>query len=245
LYGEILFGFVVVGLAWTGAYTVTDPQAVAPDNRPQASFALGILPVTLTGAAWLLLSHPLGGEVRLLVSLVSGALLTVLLLAQYWTTTPAIAKSSRAAQLFLRLLAYLIAIVAYVAIHLRVVDSRLSVLVTIALSMAISLHVVEGHGPLIPPKVAGPDALTRLLQQMAKYWWLRAALLVVLLVIGSWLLDQWVPSLLLRSLVWTVVIYVAAGLTNHFFAGKLTRRVALEYAIVGLSSVLLILPYAR
>jgi hypothetical protein len=245
LSGEMLFGIVLMGLGWTGAYVVVQPSAGTMGSGPLSFPPAGILPAALTGAAWVLLAQPSAVEVKLLGTLVTGGLLGAVLCVQYWIAAHSAEPSVDSAQLVLRLLAYLVAILSHVAIHLRVLDSLLAMVATAALGAIISLHSVDARAPAVLQTLPQSNALPWLLQQLARYRWLRALVLGAVLGAVSWLLGQWTPSPFVRSLVWAAAMYVAAGLTNSFLAGKLTRRVALEYALFGLVAVWLLLSYAR
>lgn len=262
LSGRMLLGLVLVGLTWTGTDAIVRQHPKIQPKQSSLSALHCILPVAWTAAAWTLLARLDSIEMRLVGVTVSSGLLALLIIAEYYVVDLA-GRWRVPVQFSLRLMAYLMATLLHIAIRLGI-SARLTATIIIAAVSAILAwkllsddrrplqHIpapdAAGRGPVI--KIAGYSLMIGtaghgLAAQIARHGWLCVLGLGILSGVTGWLLNLWMVSPLVHSLVLVVFLYVGVGIARHFLLGKLTQRVALEYLLVGVAVLLLLLSYAR
>ena len=226
LSGKMLLGLILFGLTCTGADMIVRGHPKIQPQQLHLTFLHWILPAALTTIAWALLAWPGSLANKIIGVMVTGGLLALLISAEYYTVD--LTERWRVAvQFSLRLMAYLLAALLYTTIHLSI---------SAGLSATIAVAMVGG---VLSLKLLCDNECP--LQRIWPYVLSIGALLGVM----SWLLSLRTASPLLHSLVLAVLLYVLTGIARQFLLGKLTRRVALEYLLVGAFSLLLLHFYAR
>jgi hypothetical protein len=181
------------------------------------------------------------------------ALLALLILTEYYVLGST-GRGRVILQSILRLMAYWVATLLYIAIRLGAYSGLTAVVATAAGTAALVLKLLsDGELTLQPgraPSLADQSPIARLpghgvLLRVATDRWLVAVSLGALLGVISWLLAYWVASSFVSSLVLVVLLYVSVGLTRQLWLGALTQRVLLEYLLVGTVILLLLLSQAR
>lgn len=222
LTGEMLFGFVLLGLTCTG---VTDIVHRHPRRQPQRlshGFLHWVLPTALTAIAYAFLSRVHGVETKVVGVGAASTLLTLLIVAEYYTMDPA-GRWRSAVRFFLRFIAYLLAVLLYAAIRRSASADLSAALAAAVVSGIMALRLLCDRQ--CPLEQVGPCVLG----------------LGTLLGIGFWLLSLLAASPLEYSLALVVLLYVLTGLVRQFLLGKLT----LEYVFAGGLVLLLLLSRAR
>jgi hypothetical protein len=253
LSGRMLLGLVLVGLAWTGTDMMIRQR---PETPPQQSSFLamhGILPVALTAAAWTLLAQLDSIETKLIGVTAASGLLALLIMAEYHIMYLA-GRRRVVVQFSLRLMAYWVATLLYIAIRVSLSAGLTATVATAAVSSILGLKLLGDDRRLLQyfsvPLLGGRGRATEMaghgpVTKMAGRGWLLVLGLGALMGATCWLLGLWTASPLLHALMLVVFLYVLIGLARHFLLGTLTQRVAFEYLLVGVVVLLLLLSYAR
>jgi hypothetical protein len=253
LSGRMLLGVILVGIAWTGTDWVL---AQHPKVHPKGLGWTGlhtVLPAAMTVAAWALLPQPDSIQAKAVGAVGACALLALLILSEYYVLGST-GRGRVILQSALRLMAYWVATLLYIAIRLGT-SFELAAVVAIATGTAVLVPKLLGDSEptlqLSPsPGLTDHGLIARLLGhgtllKLATNRWIVALGLGALLGATSWLLGHWVASPFLHSLVLVVLLYSLVGLVRHFWLGALTRQVLLEYLLVGTLVLLLLLSRVR
>ena len=244
LSGDMLLGLILVALAWTGTHWTTHPHSPACLGR--STFPHCIAPSVFTAAAWALIALPTGVEARLLGAAVSSVALAWLIVSEYYVINET--RQHRAkVQWFVELAVYVVAMVLYLAIPLRIsLPSRGALAVSLA-SAALGMRLLTDM--LFPlPSASGSDVAQShpsARPLTGARGWLFVPALGLLSGLLSWQLKAVVPRPLAYSLALVVSLYVMVGTARHYLLDRLTRRVALEYLLVGLAGLVLLFFFAR
>jgi len=226
LSGKMLLSLILFGLTCTGADMIVRGHPKIQPQQLRLSFLHWILPAALTTATWALLARPGSLANKIISVMVTSGLLALLISAEYYTVD--LTERWRAVFRFsLRFLTYLLATLLYTTIHLSIPADLTATIAIATVSGILSLKLLcDDECPLerIWPYILGVGAL---------------------LGVMSWLLSLRTASSLLPSLVLAVLLYVLTGIARQFLLGKLTRRVVLEYLLVGILVLLLLLSYTR
>jgi hypothetical protein len=242
LSGDTLLGLVLVALAWTGTYWAIHQHR--PADAKQSTFPYCILPSAFTAAVWALIGWPTGVETRLTGVVLSSVALAWLIVSEYYVINLTGQDRTRA-QWVVELVVYVVAMLLYLAIAVRVsMPSRGAVavaLATAALGMRLLADILLPLpcGSDITQAHLGARPLTR-----ASGWFFIPAL-GLLSGLLSWLLRSLLPWPLAYSLTLVASLYVMVGIVRHHLLGRLTWRVALEYLLVGLFCLALLFFFAR
>jgi hypothetical protein len=204
----------------------------------------GILPAALTAAAWTLLAQLDTIGIKMIGVTAASGLLALLIMAEYHIVHLA-GRRRVVVQFFLRLMAYLVAMLLYIAIRLSLSAGLTATVATAAVSAILGLKLLSDDKRLLQyfsaPQMVGRGPAT----EMTGRGWLFVLGLGALLGATCWLFSLWTAAPLLHSLMLVVFLYVLIGITRHFLLGTLTQRVAFEYLLVGVVVLLLLLSYAR
>ncbi|MDO8673772.1 MAG: hypothetical protein Q7O66_20370 [Dehalococcoidia bacterium] len=176
-----------------------------------------ILPGLLTMGASMFLRLLPPGPMAILGLLLSGVLLTIVILAEYHIVDKR-DSSYRLARLFLNISSYMAALALYSAIYsvkVRSIQSATSILIISTLLAAEILKENERNAVRI---------------------WLYA--LVAGLVVGetTWGLNYWPIGGVAGGFFLVVVFYLVTGLIQRHFLSKLTKTVVAEYSFVAFIS---------
>ena len=101
LSGRMLLGFVLVGLAWTGADVIIRQHTKIHAQQSSLPSLHCILPAALIAAAWLLLAQPESIEIKMVGVTATCGLLALLIMAEYYVTDLA-GRWQAVVQVFLR-----------------------------------------------------------------------------------------------------------------------------------------------
>jgi hypothetical protein len=267
----MLLELVLVGLAWTGADVIVRQHPKVQPKQLSPPVLHGVLPAALIAAAWTLLARLDSIQIKMIGVTVTCGVLVLLIVAEYYVADPA-GRWQAVVQVFLRLMAYLLATLLYLSIRLSIPAHRTATLAIAAVSAILGLRLlgdderllqlirapamaedgpapkIAGLGPVA--KIAGHGPAARIAElglavMRAGRGWLCVLGLGILSGATCHLFDLWTASPLLHSLVLVVFLYVGVGITRHFLLGELTQRVAVEYFLVGVAVLLLLLSYVR
>jgi len=253
LSGRMLLGLVLVGLAWTGTDMMIRQHPETPPKQLSFLAMHGILPAALTAAAWTLLAQLDSIEIKITGVTVASGLLALLIISEYYVFY-FIGRWRVVVQFFLRLMAYLVATLLYIAIRLSLSAGLTATVAIAAVSAILGLKLLGDDRRLLQyfsaPHLGGRGPATKMAgrgpaTKMAGRGWLFVLGLGALLGATCWLFNLWTASPLLHSLMLVVFLYVLIGIARHFLLGTLTQRVAFEYLLVGVVVLLLLLSYAR
>ena len=244
LSGDMLLALILVALAWTGTHWTIHPHGPAYPRQSTLSYC--IVPSAFTAAAWALVALPTGVETRLLGAAISSVALAWLIVSEYYVMNET--RQHRAkVQWFVELAVYVVAMVLYLAIALRIsLPSRCAVAVSLA-TAALGMRLLTDM--LFPlPSASGSDVAQHhpsARPLTGTRGWFFVPALGLLSGLLSWLLKAMAPRPLAYSLTLVVSLYVMAGTARHYLLGRLTRRVVLEYLLVGLACLVLFIFFAR
>ena len=233
--GKELLGLIMVGLASTGTEAMMRSHPKAQTDQVRLSFLQWLRPSALVSASWALLTRLDGIPAQIACVLATVAALLLLILTEYYVLDPS-APWCAAAQFFLQLAAYPLATLLYIAIDLSQLASPVAGIAVAVVSATLGLTLL--HDPV--------RRLRRTLPYVLGLGTLLGAL--------SCLLDLWIASParatdartpLIHALALVVPLYVLAGVIQHQLSGRLTRKVAIEYLVVGIVALLLLLSFTR
>jgi hypothetical protein len=249
----MLLGVILVGIAWTGTDWVLAQHPKADSEDLGSTGLHTVLPALMTAAAWALLPQPGSMQAKAVGAAGASALLALLILSEYYVLGST-GRGRVILQSALRLMAYWVATLLYIAIRLGT-SFELAAVVATATGSAVLIPKLlsDSESTLQPspsPGLTAHGLIARLLGhgtllKLATNRWIVALSLGALLGAASWLLGYWVASPFLHSLVLVVLLYSLVGFVRHFWLGALTRQVVLEYFLVGTLILLLLLSQAR
>ncbi len=222
-----------ISLSWVVIGTVTMLAAIGADRMARAhphvadwalrSFGplhnvspmLWVLPglsVIAAYAFWQLFNPVLGGAAFLLALVGAAGILTITLIAQYFSLHRQ-AEVHTPAQIVLQVIGYLIALSSFSAIYYtryRTLYSATLVALAAALLVYALLNLQRRPVSIGVALVAGLG--------MAEL---------------MWALNYWQTTFLLAGVTLLATLYVVIGLLGYACIGQLNRRLALEYGVVG------------
>jgi hypothetical protein len=240
--GETLLGLLLIALAWTGTHWTLQGRSSAPGRRSTLPHC--ILPSAFTSAVWALVALPTDIEARLLGTAVGCVALAWLIASEYYVRYLSGQQRARV-QWVVDLAVYVVAMLLFLAISLRISEPATKAAVVALATSALCLRLLADI--LLPSpaglEVAPPPAHTGRLSGATG--WTCILVLGLLSSLLSWLLDVLLLGPLTYSVVLVVSLYVMAGVVRHRILNRLTRRVALEYLLVGLACFALLLFFTR
>jgi hypothetical protein len=258
----MLLELVLVGLAWTGADVIVRQHPKVQPKQLALPALHSVLPAGWIAAAWTLLARLDSIQIKMIGVSVTCGVLAVLIVAGYYVAGSA-GRWQAVVQVFLRLMAYLLATLLYLSMRLSFADTRSATLAIAAVTAILGLRLLGDDQRLLQlfrapamaedgpaTNIAGQSPAARIAALGTAAAWAGRGWLCVLglgMVSGATchLFGLWAASPLLHSLVLIVLLYVGVGVTRHFLLGELTQRVALEYFLVGVAVLLLLLSYVR
>lgn len=195
-------------------------------TRALPTINLGMIRIEVAPTFWVLPSFSLigsfaffrlfsgllqGGAFALALVAAGGSLLTVLV-AQHYALDRRPEISQRA-QVVLQVVAYLIAFGCFSAVAYARIRTLYSASLIGVTAMLLS-YALLSYGP-----------------RPARF--LLAALVGLMLAEATWALNYWATTFLLSGTVLLVAFYIAVSLLQHHAAGKLQRRLLIEYGLLG------------
>lgn len=214
---------VTVLLVCIGADQILHYHWRARAHRRRYAMTAWSLPALATVAAFLFLRLPLfysGVGMGLGLAAAAG-LLTLIIVSQYRALDPT-DPLCRPARLILSLVAYLLALGLYSAIYAPKVRSLLSAPAVAVVSILLALEVLR-QGDVETRRVA-----------------LIAGVIGVVLAEMTWSLNYCVVSDLVGGAILLLAFYYLVGLSQHYLAGELNGRLAVELGSVAALGLCLI-----
>jgi hypothetical protein len=133
----------------------------------------------------------------------------------------------RTARLGLNLATYLAAFALYATIYGLHVRSLVSATAVAVVTFPLALEIL------------------RLTEEQLATTWLHAAIVALVLGELTWAINAWGLSSLSGGALLLLVFYTLSGVTQQHLAGRLNRRVALEFVAIAVVGLVLILLNAR
>jgi hypothetical protein len=212
--GATLIAFLLVGLTCAGVEAMVRTHRWLADAPLAYTTIFWVLPAVVTLAAAFLVPALFGG-LGWLVGLLATLLgLAVVLLAQYAAIDPDTRYYDRA-RLLLTLTAYGAAFLVYLAVSAARVRSLVSASAILVVSILLALTLLRGAA----------DEWRRA--------WVYA--LVCGIVVGelTWALNYWPLRSVGTAALLLLAFYVLTGLAQQALAGRVQRRVLVEFAVFG------------
>ncbi len=221
--GTWLFALLLTALTAAGVESImrAHPRVLLSETRYTA--ILWVLPCTLAmGAGIIVPALPPGRIYALAGIILTGALLALVILGEYYTIDLSHPAYSFA-RLGLNLATYLIALLLFGAIYALKVRSVLSAPV-----------IAVGAGLLALELLRGSEADVR-------RTWIYAAAVGLAMGETLWAINYWNVSILSGSVTLLLMFYVLTGLAQQYLWGHLHWRLLVEFALVILAAIGLIL----
>ncbi len=221
--GTWLFALLLTALTAAGVESImrAHPRVLLSETRYTA--ILWVLPCTLAmGAGIIVPALPTGRIYALAGIILTGALLALVILGEYYTIDLSHPAYSFA-RLGLNLATYLIALLLFGAIYALKVRSVLSAPV-----------IAVGAGLLALELLRGSEADVR-------RTWIYAAAVGLAMGETLWAINYWNVSILSGSVTLLLMFYVLTGLAQQYLWGHLHWRLLVEFALVILAAIGLIL----
>ncbi len=222
--GTVQLAILIVGLVWTGVDAIMRTHPLIHGRSLPYRFTFLVLPTVLAMAGLAVLTNLPWWGYQIVVILGTGAALTVAIVCEYRTIDPQDPRH-RPARLLLNAVVYFAALVALAAIYAsraRSVLSATGVLGTTAI-LALELLRVEGN-------------------QTVRTW-LYAGITGILMAELTWALNYCAIDARVGGAALLLAFYAITGLAQQHLWGRLTRRVVLEFGVVGLAGLLLLAGY--
>jgi len=213
---------VMIGLACSGADKVIGAHPLNRRRSPAYSAAFWTLPAVLMVACLYLVRELAWWGFRIGFVLGSGALLAVVIMAQYHTVDrndPRI----REARLALNVLAYALAVFFFVVIYGTRLRSVLS---------ATGVLVVSG---------ALATELLRTPREDVRRTWLYAGVIAMVMGEATWVLNYVAMESRAGGGLLLVLFYTLTGLVQQHLWRRLTKRVAIEYITLAVAGTVFVL----
>jgi hypothetical protein len=219
--GQLLSGYwlvvtLLVLLTAAGMDSLVRSLPELADTPMRYTFTTWVLPCLVTVAAASVVPNMAGDPRAWILSLaIFSALLLIVVTAGYGTLLQG-APWHRGARLGLNVATYLAAFALYYRIYGMQVRSLMSATAVVLITFPLALELLRG---------TAEDVETT---------WLYAA--VVALVVGQlmWVLNAWGLNALQGGSLLLVLFYTFGGISQQHMAGRLSRRVVLEFVVVGL-----------
>lgn len=233
IVGVILFAYLESGqwllllLAVVAAGAGTDQllrsnPATGFRNLRQTSLYL-FVPVLFTFGAGVFFRYTIGGLLDLLAAAISGAILGGVIWAEYRSLDARSSEHFQTLRLVLNLAAYLAAFALYTALYNRELPLALASVAVGIVSLLIGVDVL------------------RELDLPSRPLLVYSATLGFIMAEARWALNFVSLTGWLGGVFILVVFYVASQLMQSYLGGRLDRRVALEFAVVGAIGSLLVI----
>ncbi len=242
--GGRLLSLVLVVLAWTGTDLVVREHSATHSEQSDSVASHCILPALLIAGAPTLLAQVQNSQTQIAGLTATGALLSLLVAFECfqlsWT-----GWSQDAVRRLLQLTAYLVAMLACVAVRVSDAPALTSLLAVACTGALVAFRVLGASGVADSkaPTVAGGAA--RVAAKVVLHRWSRALAVGFGLGMLAWPLLRWVASPVSFAAALTVALYVLVETLRHFLSGQLTQHLALEYLFVGLLALVMILSRAH
>jgi intracellular septation protein A len=218
LSGLTQLAIVMVGLACSGTDAVIQAHPLNRRRSLPYAAAFWALPGVLSVASLLLVRQLPWWGYRLALVLFSGALLAVVIVAQYHTVSSDDPRL-REARLALNVLTYALAVFFFVVVYgsrLRSVVSATSIMVVSAM---LSLELLRS-----PREEIGRT-------------WIYAGVIGLLMGEATWVLNYSALDARAGGGLLLVIFYVMTGLAQQHLWRRLTRRLVIEYVALGLAAL--------
>lgn len=219
-----LRAMLAAGLAIAGTHSVVSVHPLVRSGQRQAGFTAWIVPGLSGFLAPFLL--PLAPDLHYwLGGLGMTAVLTgSVILLEYYTADPD-ALDYTVARLALNLLAYGVALAAFVLIYQSRARSLVTATATAIVSSLVALNLLQGVGQPMRRTV------------------LYAGLAGLVMGQSTWALNYWRIHTLTGGVLLLLFFYVAVGVAQQHLQGSLTRRVLAEFLTVAAIGVWLLLRF--
>jgi uncharacterized protein DUF5656 len=220
--GAWLFAILLTALTAAGVESImrAHPHVLVSDTQYTA--ILWVTPCILVMAGSLIVPALSASSLYALIGIgVAGALLTLVILGEYYTIDlrdPAYSF----ARLGLNLAAYMIALMLFGIIYALKVRSILSAPVTAVLAGLLGLELLRGS------------------EADVRRTWIYAAASGLAMGETIWALNYWNVSALVGAVGMLLFFYVLTGLAQQHLWGHLSFRVLLEFAVVLLAAIFLV-----
>ncbi|NJN83515.1 MAG: hypothetical protein HC802_15355 [Caldilineaceae bacterium] len=215
--------FFLAVLAAVGAESVlsTHPRFAAAPWKRSSTWPFWALPMALTIISVVLLPLAPSRLIQVLALLVSGALMAVSLYCLYATVEPG-RSGFRRARLVLDALAYGSALLLFLFVYQTRTRSLLSGSLVAITAILLALEILR----------TTTDDTGVVLSYGA----------IIGLILGqvTWALNYWVLPGLTGSLLLLLIFYLLVGIAQQGIQGRLSRRVAIEFAVFAAIALVLI-----
>ena len=209
---------VMIGLACSGADAVIQAHPLNRRRSLEYAAAFWALPAVLMAASLIMVRDLSWWGYRLAYVLASGGLLAAVIVSQYRTVDPEDARL-RESRLALNVLAYALAAFFFVLVY----GTRMR--------SAISATGVLLVGGLLAAEVL------RMPREGIGRTWVYAGVIGLLMGEATWVLNYCALDARAGGGLLLVVFYTLTGLAQQHLWGRLTRRVVVEYAVLGLGAL--------
>ncbi len=220
--GSWLFAILLTALTAAGVESIMRAHPRVLVSETQYTAILWVMPCILVMAGALIVPALPTTRLYTLVGVaVTGALLTLVILGEYYTIDlrdPAYSF----ARLGLNLAAYLFVLMLFGAIYALKVRSILSAPMTAVLAGLLALELLRGS------------------EADVRRTWLYAAALGLAMGEAIWALNYWNVSVLVGAVAMLLFFYVLTGLAQQYLWGHLRWRTLLEFAAVIVAALVLV-----
>jgi intracellular septation protein A len=224
--GPVQLAIIMVGLVSAGVDALVRTQPHMHDRSLAYTATFWVLPSVLVVATQVLLRDLSWMGLRLALVGLAGTLLTIVMGAQY-LTIESDGWRFRNARLVLNVAVYVAALFLFVTVYTSRVRSILSASSVLLVSGMLALDLFR-----IPPN---------------KAWrlWLYAGLVALTMGQLTWAMNYVRMDARVGGAFLLLVFYVLTGIIQQYLWRRLTRRMLLEYAFVGLMGMALVSGLAR
>lgn len=220
--GSWLFAILLTALTAAGVESIMRAHPRVLVSETQYTAILWVMPCILVMAGALIVPALPTTRLYTLVGVaVTGALLTLVILGEYYTIDlrdPAYSF----ARLGLNLAAYLFVLMLFGAIYALKVRSILSAPMTAVLAGLLALELLRGS------------------EADVRRTWLYAAAVGLAMGEAIWALNYWNVSVLVGAVAMLLFFYVLTGLAQQYLWGHLRWRTLLEFAAVIVAALVLV-----
>jgi hypothetical protein len=219
-----LMAVLLASLVCTGTDALVRTHPRAHEVSLRYTFVYWILPGLMGLAAARLLSEPVTRLVWVAGLAATGALLAIVLTAEY-TTVDAVAPVYPQARLFLNVVAYTLAFVLFILVYQTRGRSLITATGMLVISFALALDLLWHAGA-----------------KLGQTFLLAAA---VGLVMGeaSWAMNYWQVSAWSGGMLLMLIFYVMTGMASQHLQGKLSRQVLFEFFLVAVVGTVVLMAF--